>query len=115
MGVDDQVNVAGRHAMLVESVSDRAADHPVISQHLLGTADAGIDQDSATGVGDEISVYRHFLEHCCQVQPRHLQGHSSSPITSREPSASVRTGRDGRLTECQPGQASRSGWPGRGR
>jgi hypothetical protein len=54
----------------------------VISQHLLGAADAGIDQDSAAGVGHEVSVYRPFLEHCCQVQPRHLQGHPSSPVAT---------------------------------
>jgi hypothetical protein len=58
VGVDDQADVTGRHVVLVERIGDRAVDDAVVSQHLLGTADAGIDQDSATGVGHEKSVYR---------------------------------------------------------
>jgi len=35
--------------VLVERIGDRAVDDAAVSQHLLGTADAGTDQDSASG------------------------------------------------------------------
>jgi hypothetical protein len=78
--------------VLVERIGDRAVDDAVVGQHLLRTADAGIDEDSATGVNHEKSVDRPFVKHCCQVQPPHLQRHPSSMITERQPTPTVRTG-----------------------
>jgi hypothetical protein len=43
VSVDDQVDVTWRHVVLVERIGHRAVDDAVVSQHLLGTADARID------------------------------------------------------------------------
>jgi hypothetical protein len=43
VSVDNQVDVTGRHVVLVERIGHRAVHDAVVSQHLLGTADAGID------------------------------------------------------------------------